>query len=422
MSKKDISNTQLERCYLIAKKILRHFDIDPNLLDQFSKKQKQILLRTIFDTPSLKPEKENSIPRQYVEKIRQEVFNSMKTEYFGKPDNQLSYMELATCGLGFFISVLIHTEKGLFTGTPQEEIAKQIETEFRKVEIFKEGFNEILEKIHFMTQSYSQVNFRLYGFSYDWKPGNAKILGGFSLQMKVRLTVQNCESKFFTYHNIERKAFRLILTANGIYEPSWAVIKAKRIFPEADENKKLNIYIQSHVLHRFKERMDLFEPHIRNYLIQYALTNGQLVVSTEKQKYLACAMKDFNFGYFTFFVQGDDIVVNTFIPLVSEYTPEGKKLHELLSLSKEDMIYLGMDKLSFYTKVDFEKIPILKQALIDADLWKTKLGLDDMLVKAVLEEGESSIDMQKTLFVKNFFDKYQQYRTQTENETDEIDI
>jgi len=418
MPKKDISHTQLERSYAVAKKVLRHFELDPDLLDRFSKKQRQILLKSIFDTPSIKPEKENTIPRQYVAKIRTEAFQYMKTQYFGNPKNQLTYLELATCGLGFIMTVFGQIERGLFTGTPQEAIIRQMEEKFKEVELFKDGFNNVLEEIRLLTKSYSQVNFRLYGFSYGWEIGNSKILGTASLQMKVRLTVQNCESKMFTHKNIERKAYRLILTANGIFEPSWAIIRTKKIFPAAKEHQYLNIYIQSHVLYRFKERMDIFEPHIRNYLLQYSLTNGQFVVSTEKQKFLACAMKTYNLGYFTFFIQEHDIVIKTFIPLTSEETPEGKKLYELLALSKDDRTYLGMDKLSFFTKVDFEQIPVLRQALIDADLWKTKLGLDGMLDEDALEEGESPVDMQKTMFVKSFFDKLQQYHVETETETE----
>ena len=44
--------------------------------------------------------------------------------------------------------------------------------------------------------------------------------------------------------------------------------------------------------------------------------------------------------------------------------PDGKVLFKLLKLSKDETIYLGMDKMSFLFKVDFEQIPVFKQALI----------------------------------------------------------
>jgi hypothetical protein len=51
-------------------------------------------------------------------------------------------------------------------------------------------------------------------------------------------------------------------------------------------------------------------------------------------------------GYFTCFLKSDDVVINTFLPITSQNTPEGKKLYESLSLSREEITYLGMDRIS----------------------------------------------------------------------------
>ena len=419
--KKSISHVQLERCHVIARKVLRHFELDPDLLGYFSKKQKHILFRTIYETPSVKPEKENTVPRQYVENIRREVLIFLKTNYFGNPENQLTFMELATYGLGFFMTLYMQVDNGIYVGTPQEEIAQRIYDRIKDEQIFETGFEKLFVELTYQTRTYSQVNFRLYGFTYDWKSVNSKTFGALPMQMQIRLTVENCKWKMFTHHNIERKAYQLILPARGLMEPTWAIIRKEKIFPKANPDEDLNIFIQSHVLHRLKERLDTFEPPLRNFFIQYALTHGQLVVTNdEKQKLLACTVYNNRpLGYFTFFIQGEDIVINTFIPLASENTPEGKKFHELLPLSKEEMSYLGMDKLSFFAKVDFERIPVLKQAFITSGIWNTKLELDRMIDTSALEEGETPIDEQKTMFVKSFFDKIEQHRsTEYVNDSD----
>lgn len=412
--KKDIPKSVLEHAYVVAKKLLRHFEIDPDLLDSFTKKQRQFLLKVIFETPSIKPEKEKSIPRQYVENIRKDTFHYMKTNYFGKPENQLTYMDLATYGLGFYTTLHMHaTRRNTFAGTPQEATAKMIAQKFEKEVLFSTGFNDVLSQLRYLTRCYSQVNIRLYGFTYDWKTGiSSKLVATATMQLTIRLTVQNREEKIFTSHGIKRKAYRLLVTAYGFRVPTWAIIRKKIIFPTAHEYEYYNIYIQQHVLHRIKERLDIFDPPIRNFLTQYALTNGQIVAECEKQKLLAFTIyNDRPLGYLTFFIQGIDIVINTFIPLASETTPEGKKLHDLLPLSKEEIIYLGMDKLSFYIKVDFEQIPMLKQALIDSGIWATKLELDGMIIP---DEGEELISKQKTILVKSFFDKTEQYRNMEE--------
>lgn len=411
------SHTQLERCYAVAKKMLRHFDLDPELLDAFTKKQRLAILVT-SDLPNIKAKKENSIPRHFVKKIREEIFHYMKTNFAGDPENKLTYMDMAICGTSFYISLYFHLKKGTFAGTPQEEIARRICNVFGKGEFLRDVFFELLARVRYLTRSYSQVNFRLYGFNYDWEMTNAKSYNPITTaRMKLELTMQNCESKMFTFNGVARKAFRLILTANGQYEPTWAIIRRHKIFPGANKEKYFNIFIQSHVLHRFKERMDSFTPTARNFLIQYALTSGQEVVTTEKHTFLPCFIKnDIPIGYFTFFIQGDDLVVNTFLPLAGEITPEGKKLHTLLPLGKEDMVHLGMDKVSFYSEIDFEQIPTLKQALTASGIWPTKLTLDGMIDPDSLEEGESPINERKTRYVKEFIDKFEQHRRQIERD------
>ena len=64
----------------------------------------------------------------------------------------------------------------------------------------------------------------------------------------------------------------------------------------------------------------------------------------------------------------------------------------------------GMDKLSFLYSVDFEQISILKQALIESGIWKSKLAIDNEEITC-----DGVIDINKTRFVKNFFDKREQH-------------
>jgi hypothetical protein len=68
-------------------------------------------------------------------------------------------------------------------------------------------------------------------------------------------------------------------------------------------------------------------------------------------------------------VVDDKIILLTFLPLSSPDVPEGKCLHKVLDMTKEDLKYLNMDKLSFYRVTDFDTIPQLKAALIEAGIW-----------------------------------------------------
>ena len=399
---KPVSRAQRERCYSVAKKLLRFFGFKPELIDVFSKKQKQLLFDNIFDFPVVRAEKAKTIPRRFLDEIREALISFMKNEYIGNPENKLTYMEFVTYGLGFVMEFRYHNRHNRFAATPQQvEAAKQIQEKVTNIEeLFTEKiFAPVFAYLLFLTKSISQVNFRLYGYKFTWESV------GFGFRIKVELTSQNCESKMFTHNGVKRKAFRLMIAEDGLSKPGGAVVSRNKIFPKAKEDEHFNIYIQSHMLHRFKERVNIFEAQGRNYLLQTSLTFYQKIVTTDKKSFFACTLDDYPIGYYTFFVDGGDIVLNTFIPLVNENTPEGKKLHELLPLAKEDIIYLGMDKISFFSDIDFEQIPILKQALIDSNIWQSKQAIDEIQMRKPSNKDVNLVDMNKTMFVKRFFDK-----------------
>jgi hypothetical protein len=108
-------------------------------------------------------------------------------------------------------------------------------------------------------------------------------------------------------------------------------------------------------------------------------------------------------GYFTTMIQNDNLYVLTFLPLVANVTPEGEKLQKILSLTTEDIKFLGMDKLTFFQTIDFDQIPVLKNALIESGIWQTVEYLNENL------EDMKEISQKRTLFVKDFFEKINDY-------------
>ncbi|MDR0836432.1 MAG: hypothetical protein LBN11_07645, partial [Tannerella sp.] len=408
MPKKN-SRTEQEQCCIVAKKILRHFELDTKLLDVFTKKQKERLSKVYYITPTISADKPGTVPRQYLKKINSDAYKFMKTNFWGNPENELTFFELATYGLSFLSSIQgMFKEDNLFEqGTPQYESASRICEKFDRDELMNKAFQDVSDHIFYLSRAYSRVNFRMYGHIMDCeKLPDKRCNCGHCFVYKVcyKITAQECETKDFSFNNIYRKAYRMFIPADGLYLPTPLKIPQNTMYKREKEDKVFNMYIQSHVFHRFRERLDIFSPTNHNLLFQYALTRYLKLVQYDKRDLFACLIDDdAPVGYFTFLIRGDDIVVNTFLPLVGENTPEGKKLQELLFLSKEEIVYLGMDKLSFFTKVDFEQIPKLKQALIDSNIWKTKLALEELIDEDETEEKKSSIDMNKTMFVKKFF-------------------
>ena len=409
-----VSQTELNRSCNVAKKTLRLFELDPNIIDVFTKKQKSILLHNFFEPPIVKPDKPNTVPRQYIKNIHEELYRFIKTAHFGDPDIKLTYIEFLTYGLNFLSTLsAMHIKGRKFEyGTPQEIVADKICAKYDIDELLdRVSIQEIFQVLYFHTRGYSKINFRCYGFTAYYEHIPNALTGCTHVKLTVRLTAHDSEAKKFTHNNIERKAFKLIIPAIGSQMPENATVRRRQLIPFSIWNNKMNIYIQSHVLHRFKERADVFDPTHQNIILQFTFSAGLKLVKTGDQILFACAIESKTFGYFAFFVQGNDVVINTFLPFTSSNTPEGQKLQQLIALSKDEIIYIGMDKLSFYSDVDFDQIPVLKKALIDSNIWETKLVLDNNHAEIYeqyddAEKKEYQIKKQKkTQFVKTFFDK-----------------
>ena len=407
-----VSKTELNRSWNVVKKVLRFLELEPNIIDVFTKKQKTLLLHNIYEPPVVKPDKPNTVPRQYVKNIHEVLYRFLRTTPFGDPDINLTYMEFITYGMNFLTNLKAFHIKGrkFGTDTPQAVVADQICAKHNLDELSKESILGMVQVLFFQTRGYSKINFRCYGFTVEYDH-NIQYISYSYIKLIIRLTAHDTETKQFTYNNVKRKAFKLIIPAIGLDIPDIVTVTRKQVIPSSQSNDKMDIYIQSHVLHRFKERADVFDPHYQNIVLQFSFSTGLKLVPMKNKILFASTLKDKTFGYFAFFVQGTDVVINTFLPIAGNNTPEGEKLHQLIALTKDEIIYLGMDKLSFYSDVDFDQIPVLKQALIDSNIWETKLVLDlnraeEYELYDDAEKKEYQIQKQKkTQFVKNYFDK-----------------
>jgi hypothetical protein len=402
----------MEQCNIVAKKILQHFELETKLLEVFTKKQKERLYRVYYITPTIGPDKPGTVPRQYIKNINGDTYKYMKNNFWGNPETKLTYFELATFGLSFLSTIQgMFKEENLFEpGTIQFEAARKICEKFDRDELLNEAFKDVSDHLFDITRSYSRINFRMYGHVMDCEklPDKRCNCGNcFVYKVCFKITVQQCETKEFSFNNIYRKAYRMFRPADGLSIPKPLTIPQNTIFKNEKEDKVFNMYVQSHVFYRFKERMDILSPSGHNLLFQYAFTRYIKLIQYDKRELFACLIaKGISVGYFTFLIRGDDIIVNTFLPLVGANTPEGKKLQKILSLTNEEINYLGMDKISFLTKVDYEQIPVLKKAFIDSGIWEIKLELDNLDNEAdEAENNESSIDLKKTMFVKSYFEK-----------------
>jgi hypothetical protein len=411
------SNSFMETCYTAARRILRAMGEDESTFDMFTKHQKRQMFLLTALPPRIAVAPGHAVPRHYIHYIQDQLISCLKNTYFNK-EAGVTWMEMATIGQSMLL--IFHVDSFIETmQEPQRKIAERLRSAFEEQDIFYKIQENMMTHIKITLMTLSQPNFRIYGQYMDKEMQHTN--RPFFHQI-IYIVTHECQSLRFKYFNVERTAFR-IATGQFMDDVPYTggTMAMSKIFPGIAHDRVLNIYIQSHAIHRFKERIDTLYPIMRNeYFVISLMMAQQVVRGPNGMQLIACIspVKDGEviIGYFAFTIDGNNLLVLTLLPLLSNNVPEGHVLYERLHLSKEDLKYLGMDKLSFFYEVDIEQIPILKQILFD------ELHLDYVhTLYNTYPSKYGQFNEKKTLFVKNFFQKIEE-RLSDGDENQNIDI
>jgi hypothetical protein len=392
------SKSYLDTCHATARRIIRAIGEDEALFDIFTKRQKQGMFIITITPPYITALSGHKVPKQFLRYIQNLLTGMLKREYFDK-ESKTTWMDVATVGKSLLLSFMSEA----FTDKLQPhqlEVSKRLLAAFETKNIFTICQARIVESIRVSLMSLSQPNFRTYGLApvQPIPEKNRPVI-----QRYFCITTHECQTLHFKYRNYERIAFRVFLGPIGDAPASNATLAMSKLFPGIKHDRQLDIYIQSHAIRRLKERLDTMHPAVRTDVMHLSLAYAQQIIRIANGRmYITCIMPDSTgikaVGYFAFTIDGNNLLILTFLPLLSPHMPEGQILSERLHLSHEDLIYLGMDKLSFFYDVDIEQIPALKRVLFD------ELHLDYVhkLYNSTRQDGESFSE-KKTTFVKNFF-------------------
>ena len=398
------SKTHFDECYATARRIIRALDEDPVLLDNFSKRQKQEIFRINILPPHIVAMSGHSVPRQYIRYVQEELTFYLRKTYYDESNN-VTWMDMLTCGQTMMMIFKMDSFLHRLSEKQKDHVAK-LNEQFETKDIFFSVHKTVAIQVKTTLMMLSQPNFRIYGQGAEMKLMPEKS----GIMQIIQITTHESQSLHFKYRNRERLAFRVATGRFLDTEYTGATIPLSKIYPGVEEDRMLNIYIQSHAIHRFKERIDTFYPIMRNEFFVLSLMMAQQVVTgSNGMQLIACiaptpAVNDVRpIGYFVFTIDRDNLFVLTLLPLLSKDAPEGRILCKRLHLSTEDLVYLGMDKLSFFYEVDIDQIPQLKKILFD------ELHLD--YVRSIynsFRSKEDPFDQKKTLFVKEYFRKMEE--------------
>ncbi|MDP4269306.1 MAG: hypothetical protein Q8909_04175 [Bacteroidota bacterium] len=386
------TNTYFNEFGIVAHKVLQLMGLDPTLYDKLTKREKEKLMQLKYIPFKILVMEGNTVPKAYVKYIHDQLFEFMKETYIGDPNLGLSFYNFCTYGLTFITELKFQkVRQNADELSPLGIMGKKAETYYDTE--YQEHIRPLFNFLFYLTTFLSKITFRIYGFTQEWTICNQT----FYVNCKIRIYSKETERKTFLFQNSERLAYRVAVSEMSTVGLSYLTVKHNDVYKGSSDTRELKVYIQSHALFRIKERLDSISPYFNNFDLRASIVRSEICkLDNNRHALTYWTLNDFITGYMPFTIIGDSLYILSFLPICSSNTPQGKRLTKLLGLNKDDSKFLGLDKLSFYKKTDFDHLPILKQALIDADMWHlTDIPSEDEYIRE-----------KPALVVRRFFEQH----------------
>ena len=398
-----IGQTHVNRMKVAIQKILLIYGLDTGFFDILSKRHHSLILRTITEVPRYKVAEKCHVPRHIVKYLSEATMTYLNRTMFKDPAVGLSCLDALTYGVSFGIALEAFMMEGVkLTFTPaQQRAIRKVHDVFR-LETLLEECADLHTYLHVILMMVSKVNFRIY--ACDWVlPAE---FSGKLFRSIIYLSSEDVKPLRFSYLGMKRHAYRVCSGKCTIVPAMESTIDMAEITgKETDAGTKLAIYIQPHALQRVKERIDIFPPPTRNlFAMKMLLKEPTIEFGPDGQPMIVCQNQEnvngpiFVFGFFPFVIKGGNLIILSFFTPTFSMCNEGARLCKEFGLRKEDMVYLGMDKLSFLYAIDFKQVPRLERAFSYTRMYK--FITDDVM----REFSGAKIDPARTAIVKKFFE------------------
>jgi hypothetical protein len=232
----------------------------------------------------------------------------------------------------------------------------------------EEAVGRILKCLAVVAWAYSDFTHSVIRFVREKteKSDNSVFYNNYVLEQKCP------ETEFLELDGHKRTIYRICENINQEFIPM--VITPGSPGPEGVEQKSpLRVFIQKHALDRLKERLGNRFMYLCYYRVINTILEDSIPTDNNNSYLFPLIVDQLKLGYLKGVVVGDRLVILTFLFLTNNGTPEGKKLHRLIGLQKEDKKYLGIDKLSTFVLSDIQENEKLKALFCEAgcgDLFK----------------------------------------------------
>jgi hypothetical protein len=151
--------------------------------------------------------------------------------------------------------------------------------------------------------------------------------------------------------------------------PAWIIYVAGHNIPNADNQKDVTVYLQSHVLTRLYERLDCIpkETVYSEFLKSMENFNARCDNETDR---IFVDMRIYNVkvGYLLATVFNNKLILRTFLFITLQGTPEGIALRKNAKLKRDEVTFLELDRLSTFMTPEIQHNKHIKQFFIEAGL------------------------------------------------------
>jgi hypothetical protein len=146
---------------------------------------------------------------------------------------------------------------------------------------------------------------------------------------------------------------------------NWVTINPAQLnIHTLEPEKPIEVYIQSHALQRLSERLDSLEIWLIHLSTYYSLTNLVIVPSGFGYPLIELRIGKNRAGYFTYTLVDGILLIRTFLFIINNGTPEGKKLQEITGLGRLDKKYLAIDRISSFISSDIGENETIRNILV----------------------------------------------------------
>lgn len=309
---------------------------------------KLLLPKEIFMTGEDKKELYLSYESMMTEKTEQ-IYEGLKFS----PKEMVTYLTLIDSGIK------------LKRDSSNAKVVRLVEKYLEKVPDFDVKLQQVFEQITVIMATLGLLMTRMTK-SLCWFHLDEIKDEDFKSRFTIRLNEHIPKKQMMVIDHHPRPAYPLCLAfANA--GPVEITIPAEKLkLPDSFMEKKIPVFLQSHLLHRMEERLDCLPEFIREFYLYQSLTDPTFIHFHGNIFAEYLMDNKVKLGYILFEFHEDILLAKTFLLLSNNGTPEGEKLNEISGMKKFDHKYWAIDKLSTFHNSDLKDHPQTKEMFENA--------------------------------------------------------